>query len=160
MLHIEWSKTGPRDVILTREGKRWFEHITAGRAPDALLLPNYYGEEWESQQHVRVTKRAVKLAKLPPDTALYTLRHTYASQAIMNGMHSQLLAENMGTSVKMIEDHYGKFFRQAKQHLIERSAVQLGLMASNIELMGSPKGSLSATGSPSSPQAVDVQFSD
>lgn len=37
----------------------------------------------------------------------YSFRHTYATMRLSEGVDVYLLAEQMGTSVKMIEDHYG-----------------------------------------------------
>lgn len=37
----------------------------------------------------------------------YSFRHTYATYRLSEGVDVYLLAEQMGTSVKMIEDHYG-----------------------------------------------------
>ena len=39
---------------------------------------------------------------------LYSLRHTYATQALANGIDIHTLAKQMGTSVLMIERHYSK----------------------------------------------------
>ena len=39
---------------------------------------------------------------------LYSLRHTYATQALANGIDIHTLAKQMGTSVGMIEKHYSK----------------------------------------------------
>ena len=37
----------------------------------------------------------------------YCFRHTYATYRLMEGVDVYFLAKQMGTSVKMIEDHYG-----------------------------------------------------
>ena len=76
---------------------------------------------------------AVKRAKLSADTTIYTLRHTYASQSILAGMNLQLLAENMGTSIRMLELHYGKFIAASRRRLIEESSFKLGLTPGNVE---------------------------
>lgn len=39
--------------------------------------------------------------------SIYSFRHTYATFRLMSGTDVYFLAKNMGTSVKMIEDHYG-----------------------------------------------------
>ncbi len=39
---------------------------------------------------------------------LYSLRHTYATQALAKGIDIHTLAKQMGTSVGMIERHYSK----------------------------------------------------
>jgi len=63
---------------------------------------------------------------------VYSLRHTYCSQSLLAGMNIKLLAENMGTSVRMIEKHYGKFVAAARQKLVEESAFKLGLRPNNV----------------------------
>jgi integrase len=39
---------------------------------------------------------------------LYSLRHTYATQALLSGTNIHTLAKQMGTSVRMLELHYSK----------------------------------------------------
>jgi integrase len=39
---------------------------------------------------------------------LYSLRHTYAIQALLLGTDIQTLAKQMGTSVRILELHYSK----------------------------------------------------
>ncbi len=41
------------------------------------------------------------------ERSTYSFRHTYATMRLSEGVDVYLLAEQMGTSVKMIEDHYG-----------------------------------------------------
>ena len=55
----------------------------------------------------------LNFAKLSEDTAgqrrtLYSLRHTYATQALLSGTDIHTLAKQMGTSVRMLELHYSK----------------------------------------------------
>ena len=47
--------------------------------------------------------RAAVAAKLPSGTVFYRLRHTYASRSILGGMNLKLVAENTGTSIRMLE---------------------------------------------------------
>jgi integrase len=39
--------------------------------------------------------------------SIYSLRHTYATFRIQEGVNHYILAKNMGTSVEMLEKHYG-----------------------------------------------------
>jgi integrase len=55
------------------------------RDPDALLLPRDDGGRWLRGQHRLPFTAAVKRAKLPADTVFYSLRHTYASAALVGG---------------------------------------------------------------------------
>ena len=41
------------------------------------------------------------------DRDAYSFRHSYATQRLLTGISVYTLAENMGTSVAMIEKHYG-----------------------------------------------------
>ncbi len=131
-LHVPSGKTGERDVVLTTEGVRFLERITAGRKPDDLLFVRDDGSPWAKDDHHRPMAAAVDDAELDPDTVFYSLRHTYASQALMAGMNVQLLAENLGTSVTMIERHYGKFTKLARRQMIEAAAPKLGLEDGNV----------------------------
>lgn len=135
ILHIPEGKTGPRDVVLTEEAARWFEGIAAGKQPDDLLLPKDDGTAWGFNHHLRRMRDAVKRAKLPKATTIYACRHSYVSQSLLSGMNMQLLAENMGTSVRMIEQHYGKFIAASRRKLIEETAPKLGVKPSNIRSM-------------------------
>lgn len=54
----------------------------------------------------------IKSAKVEFDThgqrrTIYSLRHTYATFRLMEGVHQFVLARNMGTSVAMLESFYG-----------------------------------------------------
>jgi len=74
-------------------------------------------------------KAALKATELPASASFYTLRHTYISRAIERGMPLTLVAENVGTSVRMIESNYGKFIAQTRRDLIERTAPTLRVVA-------------------------------
>ena len=126
-LTITGGKTGRRIVTLTTEAIGFFEDIASEREPDAILLPKEDGTSWGRNHHVRPMREAVKKAKLPSDCTIYALRHTHASQALLNGINLKLLAENLGTSVGMIEKHYGKFLAASRRQLIEESGFKLGL---------------------------------
>ena len=89
-----------------------------------------HASQFESQaksEHARDMIEAVKKAKLPKGCTIYSLRHSYASQSLLAGMNLKLLAENMGTSVRMLEVHYAKFIAASRRKLVEESAFRLGL---------------------------------
>ena len=45
----------------------------------------------------------------------------------------QLLAENIGTSVRMIEQHYGKFTRDDRRRFLETASMQVSVQDHNIK---------------------------
>lgn len=131
MLHVPGGKTGKRDVVLTSEGVAFFQTLTVGQVPDRPLFIRDDGTVWNHADHQRPMTAAIEAAKLPDDTVFYSLRHTYASQSLMKGMNVQLLAENMGTSIAMIEKHYGKFTKIARRQQIDAAAPRLGLIVNS-----------------------------
>lgn len=128
-LAIPSGKTGARIVTLTEEGARWFAEIAGDRAPgDPLLSPAEGGRWGKSMQHRRM-KLALKAAELSTSASFYALRHTYISRAIERGMPLTLLAENVGTSVKMIEKNYAHMLAASRRALVERTAPRLRVVA-------------------------------
>lgn len=54
-----------------------------------------------------LTKAGLRVGPGGTIRSTYSFRHTYATMRLSEGVDVYLLAEQMGTSVKMIEDHYG-----------------------------------------------------
>lgn len=115
------GKTGERQTVVMPNVKRYLERIRKRRA-DELGSPPPLSEPvfcLPDGQHIRhdylrsLFERALKEADLLYDAAgrkrvLYSCRHTYATFRLLYGRVSvYTLAENMGTSVGMIEKHYG-----------------------------------------------------
>jgi len=123
-IHIRRGKTGPRQVFLTKEGAKFFANLTPKRH-DAPLLVNQDHEPWTKAQQARALRKALKVSGLPQIT-FYELRHTYASIALERGINHQILAENMGTSIRMLEKHYGKFMQDARKAQIAAHGPRIG----------------------------------
>jgi hypothetical protein len=79
------------------------------KLPDAPLLPAPEGGHWKTNDQTRSMKAAVIKAKLPRETMFYSLQHYHISKAMKAGVSMLVIARNCGTSVAMIEKHYGKF---------------------------------------------------
>ena len=62
---------------------------------------------------------------------MYSLRHSHTSQALLNGVNLKLLAENLGTSVRMIELHYGKVVSASRRTPIEKTSPRFRLKSGN-----------------------------
>ena len=60
--------------------------------------------------------RAKKLRVRKP----YTMRHTFISVGLTNGVNIKWLADYRGTSVAMIEKHYGKYIRDDADEQLAR----------------------------------------
>ncbi len=85
--------------------------ISKAKEPDDPVFTT-----WEGQSNVSLYKFLIrdlltqtKLREGPSGTprSTYSFRHTYATFRLSEGVDVYFLAQQMGTSVKMIEDHYG-----------------------------------------------------
>lgn len=63
-------------------------------------------------------RAAAEKAGLPNGVCLYTLRHSFITQALMDGVSTLDVARITGTSLAMIEKHYGHLvMREARERL-------------------------------------------
>jgi site-specific recombinase XerD len=108
------GKTGPRTIPLSSAALALFKRLAKSKLPAARLLTRDDGKPWGHSDWDELVRDAAKAAKLPKGTCLYTLRHSYITQAITDGMTTLDVARLCGTSVGMIEKHYG--------HLVASSA--------------------------------------
>jgi integrase len=119
-LEIHGGKTGARTVYLSAEAVAFFSAITLGRPARALMLPREDGGAWGKNHHQKPFAAAVAAAELDSATTFYALRHSHISLALVAGVNIQVLAENCGTSVRMIERHYGKFLKADRRAMFDR----------------------------------------
>jgi integrase len=101
------SKSGKsRHVVLTDEGQRFFETLTAGRPADTLVLTNASGMVWAPSHQIRLMAEACSAARIT-DGSFHILRHTAASHLVMAGVPLNVVAHNLGhSSTLMTERHY------------------------------------------------------
>ena len=104
-LHIRKSKTHKdRHIVLTDEGREFFQQLAAGRPSSALLL----GKEWKPSWQAPLISEACKNASIDPPISFHVLRHTWASLSVMAGMPLMVVARNLGhADTRMVEKHYG-----------------------------------------------------
>jgi integrase len=108
-LHIRTSKSGRgRHVVLTDEGRAFFASRCVGRSGLDRMLPKADGSRWLKSHQVRPMRNACGRARIEPPASFNTLRHTYASLAIMNTAPLMVIARNLGhADTRMVERHYG-----------------------------------------------------
>lgn len=108
-IQVRRSKAGKaRHVVLTDEGREFFSGLAAGRHPKAPLISKADGGRWQKSQQARPMAEACRAARIEPPASFHTLRHSYASLAIMNGAPLLVVARNLGhTDTRMVEKHYG-----------------------------------------------------
>ena len=74
-----------------------------------LDLHNFRNRNW---------KPAQKAARITPRRRVYDLRHTFATFALRAGISTFDLSRYMGTSLAMIDRHYGHLARDGREHAI------------------------------------------
>jgi site-specific recombinase XerD len=95
------------------------------RPADDFIFVKEDGSQWKPSDQVRPMKRAIGKANLDPRGCFYALRHAYISEAIENNVPLTVIAENCGTSVRMIEETYAKVLFEKKRKFVEQGAPKL-----------------------------------
>lgn len=118
-LQLRESKTGPRTVFLSREGRQFFDRLAKGKTPKTHMFTMDDGQPWREKEAARTMREVKKVAKLPADAVLYSLRHSHITRALENGANAKLVCDNCGTSLRMLEDHYWKAMRERRQEMLD-----------------------------------------
>lgn len=132
-MQVTRSKTGKaRHVVLTDEGVSFFKQVCAGRGGDELIFKN--GErQWGKSHQGLPMREACKRAKIKPAVGFHTLRHTWASHAVMNGVPLLVVAKNLGHSdTRMVEKHYGHLAPSYIVDAIRAGAPKFGFEPDNV----------------------------
>jgi site-specific recombinase XerD len=109
-------------VLLVGRGKagrdRWiklppataqsFSTRAKGKTPDAPLLSRADGKAWDKDAWKWPIEDAAQAANLPVDTTCYAMRHSVITDLVTGGLDLLTVALPSGTSVAMIERHYGR----------------------------------------------------
>jgi site-specific recombinase XerD len=101
------GKTGARTIPLSATAAALFERLSKNKLPAAWLLTRDDGKPWAHSDWDELVRAAASAAKLPNKTCLYTLRHSFITQAIQDGMSPLEVARLCGTSLRMIDKNYG-----------------------------------------------------
>jgi integrase len=84
-----------------------------------LLFPSAGGNYFDLHNfRNRNWKPAQKAAGITPRRRVYDLRHTFATFALRAGISTFDLSRYMGTSLAMIDRHYGHLARDGREHAI------------------------------------------
>ena len=139
-------KVDPRTVPLSESALALFKRLAQDKKPDEFLLIRDEGVSgssycdvvtrrfcgltklkrplrWISYDWGPIVKQAVTAADLPANTTLYTLRHSWISSALSGGMSTLDVARLTGTSLMMIERHYGHLVDNAVRLKLDRVAM-------------------------------------
>jgi integrase len=124
---VSQSKSGKaRHVVLTGEGRRFFETLTAGRPGDALMLRHADGHAWGASHQIRAMAEACRGASIAGGS-FHILRHTNASHLVMSGVPLNVVAHNLGhADTRMTEKHYAHLAPSYVAETIRKFAPDFG----------------------------------
>jgi integrase len=90
--------------------------------PNRYVFTDGQGKPIDQSEFARGFQAVLRVLKIRP-RPFYNLRHTYISVALTLGCNQKWIAEQTGTSIAMIQEHYGKFIRDDGDALL-RAYVQ------------------------------------
>lgn len=107
-LTIGKDKDGrPRQVLLPKIIAAFISEQAKGKLPGAPMFHRKDGRPWNKDAYKGPIKAAVIAAGVPSGTSAYVLRHCVLTDLIKARLPILTVAQISGTSVKMIEEHYG-----------------------------------------------------
>lgn len=112
-VRIESDKAGGgRSILLPHATSDFLKRQARGKLPGAPLLARPDGRPWDKDSWKRPLKQAAAEAGLPEATTAYTIRHSTITDLVTGGLDLLTVAQVSGTSVAMIERHYGQLRRE------------------------------------------------
>jgi len=108
VLTIGQDKAGKdRRIKLPEATAAFFAEQVENKLPKAPLFAQTSGKAWNKDDWKGPIKAAAASAELSPNTTAYTLRHSVITDLVTGGLDLLTVAQLSGTSVVMIERHYG-----------------------------------------------------
>ena len=126
-IHVRKSKSHkPRFVPLNGEAAALFSQICMGRAAGERMFLTASGRAWGKSDQRRPMEEACVRARVERIT-FHGLRHTFISQAVMNGVPLAVVAEVVGhRDLRMISEHYAHLAPSHVKKAIEDNAPRFG----------------------------------
>lgn len=101
----------PRQISLPTLIADFFAAQVKGKLPTAPIFARHSGDAWNKDSWKHPIKDAVRKANLPDAVSAYPLRHSVITALIRVRLPILTVAQLSGTSVAMIEKHYGHLVR-------------------------------------------------
>jgi integrase len=116
-LRIGKDKSGAdRNLSLPLDTARFFESLCKDRIGMLPIFARANGAAWGKDAWKGLVRAAVTAAELPDSVTAYTLRHSVITDLMNGGLDPLTVAALSGTSLAMIQKHYG--------HLTQKQAVR------------------------------------
>lgn len=124
VLTVGKDKAGDdRSIKLSGKTAEFFAAKAKDKLPAAPLLARADGKAWNKDAWKGPIREAVIAAKLPTNVTAYTLRHSVITELIVAGLDTLTVARLSGTSLPMIEKHYGHLRAEHAAKALEALAI-------------------------------------
>jgi len=100
-----------RAILVEGETAAMLKAQAKSKLPAAPLFARADGAAWKAYMWKDAIKAAAKAAGLPAGVVAYSLRHSTITDLVQSGLDLLTVAQVSGTSVAMIERHYGHLQR-------------------------------------------------
>ena len=109
-----------RKIVIPKTTANFFIYHCSNKEPSDLIFCKKNGGMWNKETWKKPIKEAVYAANLPPQTTAYTLRHSTITDLVTSGLPILTIAQISGTSVEMIEKHYGHLRNEVALNALEQ----------------------------------------
>ena len=125
VLSVGKDKAGrDRKITLPASTAAFFEDQAKDKLPTAPLIARADGKFWNKDSWKVPFKYAAKAAGLPADAVAYNLRHSAITDLIvLHRLDTLTVAQLSGTSVMMIDKHYGHLLRDHAANALSKLAL-------------------------------------
>lgn len=117
------SKDISRNITLSKAAFDLLAEAASDKTPKAPLFLRSNGTQWDSQSWNEDIKQAASRADLPSDVCAYTIRHSVITDLIAAGLDLLQVSKLSGTSLRMIEKHYGQHLRERQEEALDKIAI-------------------------------------
>jgi integrase len=123
-LTVAKDKAGQdRKITLPDATADFFARLSKDKLPGAYLFNRTNLMAWNRESWKYPMKLAVKASALPAGVTCYTIRHSVITDLIHSGLDSLTVAQLSGTSMAMIEKHYGHLTQDHAREALSRLVV-------------------------------------
>lgn len=110
-LMVNYDKTGTRRLTLPTETADFIKRVVSKKIGSAYIFCGVDSKPWNKDKWKQPIRDAVMAARqktdIPDSTTAYTFRHSVITDLVHQGLDLLSVAQLAGTSVRMIERHYG-----------------------------------------------------
>lgn len=126
-VYIRRGKTAKsrKHMRLPVHGLELFSRLTEGRKPHAIMFLQPNGRPWGKSDQIRPMNDAIAKAEVTPRATFHNLKDTFVSHLLDKGLSFAQISALIGTSVQMLEKHYGHLRESDVEEAFLEAAMKL-----------------------------------